>query len=287
MALSNKLKRAIASREIDARNDVARLDMAFGLASVARPRKTGAQPKAFAETIKQTWVGGVIGIRGIALSDHDLGVLLALIILAEQQKPVVEQGVSIEGLLLPTKSENAATVADVVTVKTTHAKVAMTMGIKSKGSCVNDAIWESLKNLATIVIDVKDNNRVALTHLIKQGQGTKDTALVVTLSYRITRAIFGDGSFAAVDMRIFAALPKGAARIMYVWLASWFGGASGTRHIKIDNLAVHVWGSDATAEEVREHRRTLSLALQKLNSASESWCVKIEKQMIEITRIKS
>lgn len=286
MGLPKKLKNAIASIEIDARQEIARFDMAVGLASIARPLRHGAQPNGF--ITRQKWNGGDISIRGLSPDDHDLGVLLAFILLAEQQKPATQPGEEVEGLLLPTKTVNAAASSEVVTIKATYSQIRKLLGIKAGSVCSNSAIWESLTNLSTIVIDVKDGERTALTHLIKHGAATTGAALTVTLSYRLTRAMLGGGSYAAVDMTVFRALPKGAARIMYVWLASWFGGAAGTNIISLDKLAKHVWGEGkSTNEEKRKRRHCMKIALTKLVEVSTGgWVVKMNEP-VEITRIRT
>lgn len=273
MAQSEKQrKNAIASREIDAREEVARYDMAFGIASIARPLKKGSVRTAFIK--KQGWKGGVICIRGITPDDHDLGVLLAFIVLAEQQRPERQQGREVAELLLPTKQKNAAADLDVVTVAITYAAVRQILGLKSDSGTNNAAIWQSLCNLATIVIDAQADGKIALTHLIRPSRGTANETLTVTLSYRLTRALLGEGSYGAIDMKAFRALPGGATRILFVWFCSWFGGSRGNRRVGLNKLVEIVWGEPTTkmaVNDIKNRRRAVRNSLTSIQYQSGHW----------------
>lgn len=283
--VSNKTrKNNLASAAIDARNDVARFDMACGLASLARPLKTGARREAF--HIKQKWNGGSLDIVGVALSDYDLGVLLALIVLAEKQQPEPQLGSEISNLLPATTEENLAKGLEVVTINTSFAAIKKILGVTTDDGNTNDVIWESLRLLATTVVDARDGKRRAITHLISYGKGLEDS-LSVTLSYRLTRALMGAGSYAAIKMDVFARLPRGTVRILYVWLSSWYGGALGARAVGINTLVESVWDDKVhkmTSSTLKDRRRVVREALQHIQSADKDWQVELNGDCATITR---
>jgi len=285
MALSNQQ----ISLAIDGRKEVARLDMATGLVSIARPLKTGAQRMAFIK--KQRWKGGEVTMRGIAQDDHDLAVLLAFIVLAEQQNNNFCAGKDVESLLPETKYTNAADELIVITVNTSYVEVCRVLGIKVCGSA-NSAIWQSLCNLATIVVDATSNGEEALTHLIIFGNGIGNKSLSVTLSYRLTRALLGDGSYGAIEMNVFRNIPRGAARILYVWLISWCGGHYGTRvPIGLNRLVEHVWGESVeklSQNTRKDRRRVIRNSLREIERASnEIMTCKFVDDNVVIQRLRS
>lgn len=282
-AHKNKLA-SRASLAIDARDGVARYDMACGLASMARPLKKGAI--RFEYKVKQTWVQADLAMSGLELSDYDLGVLLALIVVAERQKPELQLGSKINNLLPNIEEENLAEGLDVVTVNTNFSEIKKILGVTSGNGNTNDTIWESLKYLAMTIIDVKQGKQRAITHLIGYGKGLDDS-LSVCLSYRLTKALMGKGSYASIRMSTFNSLPKGTARILYVWLASWFAGSFGTRTVRINTLVENVWGKKIqkiTQNEMKERRRTIRNALTNIATISNEWGVEIVEDIAIVER---
>jgi len=216
MAHSKSEKSVQVSLEIDARESVVRLDMALGLAQIAKPLKPGGKRGSF--DIIQTWKGVELHFVGIELDDHDLGVLLALISIAQKKHPKPTSGHIIVALVpcVPGKKmTNAMACHDVVTVDASFREVRDELGIKAASGQENDVIRASLVRLASIILEGKDGDRWGFTHLISNGEGEKES-LRVTLSFRLTRALLGEASYGAVDMKVFSQLPKGAARILYV-----------------------------------------------------------------------
>lgn len=276
-----------ASLAIDARNEIARLDMPIGLASFCRPFRPGSVRTAF--ICHQPWMDGVVSLRGIAPDDHALGVLLAVLVICEQQAcpPVLSFGSEVDSLIVrgDSDSDNRALNMGSMSIATTYAEIRKLTGVRSDNAVNNKAIWESLQNLATITLDVRvDDGGRALTHLISAGK-TKSNMLAVSLSYRLTRCVLGVGSYGAIDLSVFRALPRGSARILYVWLCSWYGGAFGERSIAMDKLVGHVFGESklgVTQELLRNRRRHVRSSL--LSISDHGWSFRISKILVFIIR---
>ncbi|MES9811654.1 MAG: hypothetical protein ABW161_02625 [Candidatus Thiodiazotropha sp.] len=119
-------------REIDARQDVARQDMALGLAGLVRSaiRLKPGERRAYIEGLRQRWNGGVIEISGPEIDADDLGVLLALLAIAGREGGNVRPGGDVPGLLPATTrtGENAARESSTITVCTTMAEVCRETG---------------------------------------------------------------------------------------------------------------------------------------------------------------
>jgi len=85
---------------MDARQGVARQDMALGLSSFIKPVIRGK--RGWIEGVKQQWNGGTLEIAGPELDAGDLGVLLALLALALRaaaDEPQLEPEHKISGML--------------------------------------------------------------------------------------------------------------------------------------------------------------------------------------------
>jgi hypothetical protein len=277
---------ALAAREIDARGKVARLDMPIGLSSIVRPHRKGAAKRNIEVT--QSWKGGEIKLKGIALSDHDLGVLLALLVIAAQSNPEPVLGSFVEGILNPKYIEleevksgitNVASEQQVVTVITSYAEICRILGVKECGD-VNNAIFQSLEDLAGVVLSAKAGVRRAFTNLIYNGT-SNNKSLSVTLCYRLTIGLLsiGSDSYAPIDMKIFVALPKGVPRIIYTWILAWFSGAHGKRRIGINRLIGHVWGEDNL------HKNASTITKQQARQRNTDRTFKIKKALASISTV--
>ncbi|CQR44401.1 putative Replication protein C [Thiomonas sp. CB3] len=240
-------------REIDARGIIARQDMALGLASFIRPRIRGK--RGWVEGIKQPWNGGVLTIYGPELDSGDLGVLLALLAAAVAQPAAQSRPCGQQNGLLPdaTPRENAAAGAETILVQTTLADVSRKMGRDPCDGRAHASIRASLRRLGGFVIEAAAGDAWAQTHLIA-GSADRGGAVSVALSYRLTRAILGDGSYSRIDMKAWAKLSP-TAKILYHWLCAWRPGGGHCPPVHLDKLARHVWGQDAAQGATRRERR--------------------------------
>jgi hypothetical protein len=260
-----------ARRAIDARAGTARQDMALGLASFARPRIRGK--RAWLDGVKQQWKGGELTLAGPELDAGDLGVLLALLAIATAQINAQALPSGQRPGLLPAASArpNAAEKADAMSVETTLADVCRKLGRDPKDGRAHVSIRASLKRLAGVVVEAHAGDAWAHTHLISGAAG-RGGRVAVALSYRLTRAVMGGGSYSRVDMSAWASLsPTG--QVLYHWLCAWRPGGGQCPPIAIDTLARHTWGDDATGAKQRERRQQIREALNQIAGAA-GWKVR-------------
>jgi len=232
------------SISIDNENAVVRVDMAMGIAPIARPLKKGV--KRCLIDYKQSWKTGVIRFIGSELDDTDLGILLAIMFIAQKQKPETILGEA-AGTLLPNcfedSKENLATEKEVIIVKTSYSEIRELLGKKGDGGSNDRTIDDSLVRISTIVVHSRFDKKTSFSHLIQAGRGDDDR-LTVALSFRLTKVLLGfeKTSYGAVDMEIFSGLSKGTAQILYVYLCSWYGVSIEQRPIGLGKLVQHVHG---------------------------------------------
>lgn len=265
MARYEKLTPAVR-RAMDARRSVARQDMALGLAAFVRPRIRGK--RGWIEGVRQPWNGGLLLIAGPEIDAWDLGVLLALIAVAVAQT----DGQALPGGrrpgLLPadTPRANAAAQAETLRVETTFADMCRRLGRGAEDGRAHAGIRASLRRLSGLVIEAEGGGGWAQTHLIAGAAG-RGGRVDVVLSYRLTRAVLGAGSYSRVDMQAWAALSP-TAKVLYHWLCAWRPGGGQCPSIGVDTLARHVWGGDASGAEQRDRRRQIREALHQISVAA-------------------
>lgn len=273
------------SLEIDARNEVARLDMAFGLASIVRPARAGLVRKAIEK--RQPWNGGEITIKGNELDDHDFGVLLALLVIGEQ-KPTLQKGCEVEGLLPIKRKANLAESADVVTIHTTFGEIRNILGLKSDGRKNNDAIWSSITTLATMVVEANADDNWSFTHLIGNGKGEGNKTFSLTLSYRLTRALLGEGSYAAIDMHVFRSLPSGTTRVLYAVMCAWCIERKCQKQVSLMKLVERVYGrseAEISSSSLKNYRRSIRNGLKQIEAVAEKFKFRAVGEIVTVQKI--
>ena len=282
-----------ARRAMDARQGVARQDMPLGLSGLVKPvvrlkKSKDGKPerRGYIENLRQSWNGGEIILNGAEIDAQDLGVLLSCAALAlrdADRHGYLTQGVDIEGLLAtpPRNQPNAAADKDVFTLDTTLAALCREIGRDPEDGRAHQMIRDSLARLSSIVITAKSGARGAFTHLISGGAWQGRNAVSVTLNYRLTRAMLGEGSFGRVRMQVFRNLSP-VGQVLYHWLACWRPGYGTCPPIRLDTLARHVWGEDAKGAMVRRRRQQLREALAEL--PIDEWGVEFDKQVARIER---
>jgi|GEM_PF-6708542 hypothetical protein len=272
------------SFEIDARNEVARLDMAFGLASIVRPARSGLEKKAIEK--KQPWKGGEVTFKGIELDDNEFGVLLALLVIAEKN-PILKKGRESQGLLPVTRKTNLASDADVVTINTTYAEIRRILDLKSDGRNNNDAIFSSITTLATIVVEASFDDDRAFTHLIGNGTGEENKSLSLTLSYRLTRALLGEGSYAAIEMRTFRKL-RGTSRVLYAYMCAWCIECNCQKQTSIIRLVERVYGrssNELSASSMKNYRRAIRNGFKQIEQISDKFNFRVVGEIVAVQKI--
>lgn len=237
-----------ARKRLQVARDVARLDMAIGLAGIFRPLRDGATRKEIA--LKQVWNGGTVTLRGIELSERDLAVLLGLLVIALRDgDPDITPGKEIAQL----GAKGAAADSDVITIRTSMAVLCEVIGRDPRSHGTRVDIRTSIERLSMIVVRGEAGERWAMSHLIAGAAGRGRDAIGVTLSLRLTRAVLGAGSYAQISMCDYRSLPPGVARLVYTWLRTWMCGAR-ERTIGLRALMRHIYGADAISARTARHR---------------------------------
>jgi Replication protein C (RepC). len=262
-----------ARRAMDARAGYARQDMGFGLASFVRPVVRGK--RMYVEGVKQAWMGGLLTISGPELDAADLGVLLALLVLAlgRFQECTSAPGCEVPGLL-PDAAEhrqgtNCAEKHQALSLKTTMAAICRELGRDPDNGRAHASVRASLRRLSSIVIEAQAGESWAQTHLLLGAAGRGRRAVEVVLSYRLTWAILGNGPHTLVNIGTWRRLSP-VAQVLYHWLCSWRPGHGGCPPIKLDTLATHVWGGTCDSL-TRRRRQQIKAALAELPTSE--WAV--------------
>lgn len=264
-------KSKLLSRIFDGKNGVARYDMGIGLASIAKPTARNMKREEF--IINQKWNEGKMEIMGLTLDDFDISVLLSIIAIATAMEAKTKNGNDAGITKIDDKQKkgrvNMAENLPVFTLKTSYGQIVDVMNWSKSGTLHAD-IWMSIKRLAMITVDIKTPDLWAFTHLIHAGLSNENSQTIeISLNFRLTSAIMGESSYAAIDMNVLNKLPRGVARIMYVWLASWYGAAAGKRSIGYEKLAEHVWGKEEVDTKTNQKRREyLKVAANKISQKS-------------------
>ncbi len=294
-----KRGRLKASAQIDARRGVARQDMALGLAGLIRPKIQAKRDKKgrltggrqYVEGLPQTWAGGDIIWSGPQLDAFDLQVHLACQALALQAscdgETKLTQGANVAGLLVKPPKGGQANMADdrlTLELETSMSAVCLLIGRSPDDGRAHISIRASLTRLASIVVTASQDDEAAFTHLIGGGAFSGRNAIRLTLSYRLTQAVLGEGSYARIRLAEFARLNP-VAQLVYHWLACWRPGAGSCKPIGLDKLAAHVWGACEDGATVRERRQQLKAALASL--PDDEWDIKLlDGNLVQITRKK-
>lgn len=288
MARCNVKLSPVARCELDARLGIARQDMAIGLAAFVTPRLTGK--RGFVEGVQQPWNGGLLVVSGPEIDAEDLGVLLALLAQGLRQHVVRPQplwsGADANGLLPPASErigENVAEKLEVMELRTTLAALCREVGRDPDDGRAHAAIRASIRRLAAFVVEARDRDKWAVTHLICGAAGRGRGAVAVTLSYRLTRVLLGDGSYARIKMSVWSRLAP-VAQVLLHWLSCWRPAIGGCPPIGIDTLCRHVWRDNANGAMQRRRRQQVRVALAQLARTGE-WRIAERGGLAHIERI--
>lgn len=264
IVIKDTAKSRLECLRINTKRNVTRLDMATGLAGIARVVKKGEMRSSF--EIKQDFRNLNITFIGTELNDTDLGILLSVILLGQKHyckkinlktilhdqnhacdKKHLPLGRNVVGLITnPDDKNNEALDQYVIEFETTFSAIFAILDLNSDGEKNYAQTRKSLLRIASITSSWHNNltKKGGIARLLS-GNWNGDK-LNIVLSYRLVEALLSalgkKSSFANIQMNVFNALPKGAAKILYVWLASWFGGSYGKREIGEEKIIQHAYG---------------------------------------------
>lgn len=249
------IARQIAAREIDARNEIARQDLATAnaLADLVTPRVSGRR-RAYIETAC-VWRGVRIEIRGPEIDPTDLGVLLALLALAIRDVRDIAPGVS-RGELIPAdrRDENSVAPLDSLNVQTTVAEIARMIGRDPRDGRARAAIRAAVSRLASVVMTPIADEDWGVTHLIR-GAVARGGAVTASLNYRATKVIVGGGQWTPIDMARWRSARGDVERLLLHRIAALTTGRLVTAHL--DTLAAKCWTTEPRHAHERRDRRGL------------------------------
>jgi len=249
--------RRTAAREIDAREEVARQDLATAIAEIFTPRVCGDRRVIKTE---RTYGHVTVRIAGPELTATDLGVLLALYVLAARNVSDVAPCATRGGLMpLERRDENAADGLDSLAVHTTLGEVAAMIGRDPRDTRAKDMVHGSLQYLMMVVVSGGRENRWAANHLISAAKD-EGGGIVVYLNFRATHAVMGAGQWAAVDMARFREASEIERVLMHRLAAHCTGGAP--LPVSLDRLAKTCWTRPPkNGDDARKRRNRIRDAL--------------------------
>lgn len=259
MKTSTDLARRSLARELDARNDVARQDLATAMAEIFTPRIRGRRQIVEAE---RTFHGVTVRITGPELDATDLGVLLALHAIAVRDVGDVAPCAARTNLLPDErKAVNNARNSASLAIRTTVAAVAELLGRDSRDGRAAGMVRKSLRYLMMVVVEGERDGNWGANHLIAAAWD-RGGALTVSLNYRATRAVMGTGQWAAVDVARFRSATEIERVLMHRLAAHCTGGAP--LPVGLDRLVAVCWTRPAKSEvEARVRRSRIRAALPR------------------------
>ena len=246
-AASQKQK-SMAVRAKERSEQVARCDMALGLLPLFCASACKGN-RGILNLPLQKWKNGTIQITGPELDASDQDVLYAILAIAMQQydekdqPPITEQGSVCKELETKGSAETAVTVS----VETGMDDIISMIGI-SKGGAQRKSIRESIKRLSMIIVEARDGENWAISHLISGAAGYGKNEISIRLNWRLTKALLatgvkGGGSYTAISMVDRRKLSRGVPRLVHSFLCAWYGQPGNhTKLISKRAMAQHVYG---------------------------------------------
>lgn len=249
--LSNVTKR-YAARAIDARLEVARHELCCATARLYSPRARGH--RLFIE-VSAAYNGVIVEIRGPELDSMDLGVLLAIYAIAgcdvSDRDTCEARGMLTSGS--PRNSEpNAAADMESLRVVTSIAGIAAMIGRDPRDGQARKRIRQSIARLMSITVAGTRGEKWGATALIKRPRDDGGR-LTLDLDYRATRAVTGEGQWAAISMQQWRNCRGDLERVLLHRVAALTTGR--LISVSLDVLAERCWARDPSCEHDRRWRR--------------------------------
>lgn len=253
MKSSSDHARRVAAREMDARHEVARHELCCAMARLCSPRIRGRK-RIYIE-IATEYRGVKVEIKGPELDSFDLGVLLAIYALAA--KDVTDRDTCESRALLaddPKRSgqPNAAAAMDSLRVRTNVAEVAEIVGRDGRDGDARKRIRESIARLMSFTVAGTRGETWGATHLIERAADALGQ-LTIDLDYRATRAVLGEGQWAAISMQRWRECRAPLDRVLLHRIAALTTGRP--IQVSLDTLAAGCWADEPHGDHDLRWRR--------------------------------
>lgn len=249
----DRRRRLVASREMDARQEVARHDLATAMAKITVPSVRGR--RWMVET-KVAYGEVVLEIASPVLDMADIGVLLALLCIAarENGSGLTKAGGQSPGLLPAVRlgERNLASEIDCTMVECTVHNLAGVLGRNIRDGRTARAIRRSLIRLGQVVITAtKKEGDWAATHLL-HAVSKRGGRLVVGLNYRATLVIAGGGQYAAIPMMQWRQGTPVQQAVLYRLAVLTTGRLAS---VSIGTLVAACWAAPASSPKALQRRK--------------------------------
>lgn len=252
MQACTDLARQIAAREIDARNEIARQDLATAMAEIFTPRIRG---RRHVVEVERVYRGVTVRITAPELDATDLGVLLALHAIAARDVRDLATCASRADLMPVDRAEcNDSRDMSSLVVHTSVHEIARMIGRDPRDGRAAAMIRAALRHLMMVVVEGSRGQSWGANHLIR-APSECGGRVVASLNYRATLAILGQGQWAAVDMARFRRASEIERVLMHRLAAHCTGGSP--LPVSLDRLAETCWTRPAKDE--RRQRERVSL----------------------------
>lgn len=256
------------------RVEYARNDPVFGLVPLFRPLYRGRRPGGL--TIEDE--RGDLQLKfniWQALDSRDQSVLLASIALAgvlgRQELHAGNSHCRAKQLWQNLQPEDLAMTDQATVVKTTSYALLQAAGM-ADGTAEYDRLKECLERLSMVGCRVRKYGYDWSMRLLSYAE-TPEGLLHIALNPRFAEALSGHHVYVSLAER--RALHSDTAHVAHAWLSAWLRQGS-SNSIRLDRLAVKVWGPPSkSASTNRSRRERIRKALHEVNQLY-GWQVKVE-----------
>lgn len=253
-------------------NPVARLDAALGGSGLFMALPDTNRDVGISRTLRQKWKRGMVIIMGRVMSSFPQDVLLALLAAARECDPELPG----EDMIAEDQSGmGLAAERHVVSVQVTYPRLAELSG-HTNSTKFRAAVRDAVQMLAGVTVRGEGaDGSFAVQRLISGAAGKGRKGVSVTLNWRLTLAVFGQGIFGSIPLTERHQLDK-TARIVHAWLCCWLG-AKTLDSISLHALAKHIFptGKKPTARQQRYQHAVLKRALGGIGGL-DAWHIEID-----------
>lgn len=239
----------IWASDIDARDGLARQDLALAFAQIFTPKIVGRR-QYLEQRVK--WKNGWIQFNSPELDSTDLAVLLASTLLAARCPHDLAPSQNREALLPVMAGKNGVADSESMGVDTSIRELAVIIKRDPRDGRAAVAIRASLRRLMSVVVTVSQGgeDNWGSTHLVTAAFSAGGR-LKIALNFRATRAVLGNGNWARVNVaKIAAAGP--VERVLMHRLAALCVGKP--LPVSISRLTETCWTREATTARRQKER---------------------------------
>lgn len=238
---------------IDSRNEVARHELACAFLKIFVPRVRG---RRFIVETATEWAGVKLNVKAPVLDAFDLGVLLSIYAIAQRQVygRNLAPGKERPGLIDEQHKGNGNGLAGEasLSVETSIGEIALMIGRDRRDGRAAKNIRAALERLAMIVLTAAQGESWGITHLL-HAAAAKGGAVTIALDHRATKALIGDGQWAAISMKQWRECSGDVERVLLHRLAALTTGRPVA--VKLDTLADACWADRAKDDHALRWRR--------------------------------